>query len=126
MASDDKRAIEDAITTKTVMAKVDMKLLKGDTHIMWIDKMKPIENSLDKIVNSIDVETQRLAFSNLSEAVYSTVKMFNITGLNIYYQYCPMAKGNKGAYWISQTKEIRNPYFGDAMLTCGETKETLI
>jgi Cu(I)/Ag(I) efflux system membrane fusion protein len=30
-----------------------------------------------------------------------------------------------GAYWISDSKEIRNPYFGDAMLTCGEVKKEL-
>jgi len=43
----------------------------------------------------------------------------------VYYQFCPMAIDNKGAYWLSEESDIKNPYFGDAMLTCGETKETL-
>jgi Cu(I)/Ag(I) efflux system membrane fusion protein len=34
-----------------------------------------------------------------------------------------MAFDNKGAYWLSETKEIRNPYFGDKMMTCGEVKK---
>jgi len=42
-----------------------------------------------------------------------------------YYQYCPMAFDNKGAYWISNETEIRNPYFGEKMLKCGENKDTL-
>jgi Cu(I)/Ag(I) efflux system membrane fusion protein len=30
-----------------------------------------------------------------------------------------MAAGNKGADWLQKQKEIRNPYFGKSMLTCG-------
>jgi Cu(I)/Ag(I) efflux system membrane fusion protein len=36
-----------------------------------------------------------------------------------------MANGDAGAYWFSKDKDIKNPYFGDEMLKCGETKETL-
>jgi Cu(I)/Ag(I) efflux system membrane fusion protein len=35
-----------------------------------------------------------------------------------------MAFNNKGAYWLSETKEITNPYFGASMLACGEVKQT--
>jgi len=77
------------------------------------------------IIASSDVEAQRLAFADLTDGVYSTVKMFNVTGLNVYYQFCPMARDGKGANWLSLTSEIENPYYGEAMLTCGETKETL-
>jgi Cu(I)/Ag(I) efflux system membrane fusion protein len=38
--------------------------------------------------------------------------------------FCPMAFGNKGAYWLQTEKKIRNPYFGTKMLGCGEIKET--
>ena len=51
--------------------------------------------------------------------------MFGTTGETIYYQYCPMARDNKGAYWLSAVEEIKNPYFGDAMLTCGENKAVI-
>jgi hypothetical protein len=40
--------------------------------------------------------------------------------MNVYYQFCPMAFDNKGAYWISKTEDVRNPYFGLKMLSCGE------
>jgi Cu(I)/Ag(I) efflux system membrane fusion protein len=36
-----------------------------------------------------------------------------------------MAFDNKGAYWLSDQAKIRNPYFGDKMLECGEVKDTL-
>ncbi|RYF79677.1 MAG: DUF3347 domain-containing protein, partial [Chitinophagaceae bacterium] len=37
----------------------------------------------------------------------------------IYLQYCPM----KNASWLSSAKQIRNPYYGSSMLTCGEVTE---
>lgn len=40
---------------------------------------------------------------------------------SVYVQYCPMAFGDQGARWLSFDREILNPYFGDAMLRCGET-----
>jgi len=45
--------------------------------------------------------------------------------LDAYYQFWPMAFNDKGAHWISQNKEIQNPYFGDKMMKCGFTKEEL-
>jgi hypothetical protein len=39
--------------------------------------------------------------------------------------FCPMAFEGKGAYWISGSKIIQNPYFGKKMPTCGEIKETI-
>ncbi|MBA4058359.1 MAG: hypothetical protein C0490_26815, partial [Marivirga sp.] len=43
----------------------------------------------------------------------------------LYLEYCPMANNNEGAYWLSNEKEIKNPYFGDKMLKCGSVKETI-
>jgi Cu(I)/Ag(I) efflux system membrane fusion protein len=31
----------------------------------------------------------------------------------------------KKAYWISAVEEVRNPYYGNAMLTCGNVSETV-
>jgi hypothetical protein len=46
-------------------------------------------------------------------------------GKTVYYQFCPMMNDGNGAYWLSETRDIRNPYYGESMLTCGETVETL-
>ena len=54
----------------------------------------------------------------------SSVQLFGVNE-NVYIQFCPMADNNKGAYWISLEKEVRNPYYGEAMLTCGEVNATL-
>ena len=36
--------------------------------------------------------------------------------------YCPMARDNQGAFWLQADSQVRNPYFGAAMLRCGEAK----
>jgi membrane fusion protein, copper/silver efflux system len=41
----------------------------------------------------------------------------------VYRQFCPMAFDDKGAFWLSESDEILNPYFGDMMLNCGEVTD---
>lgn len=72
-----------------------------------------------------DVEAKRAAFSTISDEMYAYVKANNLGEGMVYYQFCPMAFGDTGAYWLSSEKKIANPYFGDKMLRCGSTKETL-
>jgi len=107
------------------LALVDMKLLTGDTHMQWMDITGKLDNQLEQIASSGDIEVQRKAFSGLSNDFYKSIKTFGLMGKTVYYQFCPMAFANKGAYWVSENKEIENPYYGESMLTCGETIETL-
>ena len=78
-----------------------------------------------KITSISDVEAQRAELGFLSTEVESVIKSSKITSGVIYKQYCPMANGNKGAYWLSSESAIKNPYFGDKMIGCGETKEEI-
>ena len=102
-----------------------MKLLKGDAHNSWMQILEPLQISAKTISQSNDVEAQRTSFSTLSDNYYNAIQQFGISGLQAYYQYCPMAFNNKGAYWISKDKQISNPYFGDKMMRCGVNKSEL-
>ncbi|WP_323757847.1 DUF3347 domain-containing protein [Roseivirga sp.] len=79
---------------------------------------------LKAIASSTDVATQRIAFEGLSANMYSIVKAGGSETV-LYKQYCPMAFGNKGAYWLAAEEEVNNPYFGDLMLHCGSVQETI-
>jgi len=68
---------------------------------------------------------QRTAFSGLSNEMTKLVKDNDLTMGELYLEYCPMANDNKGGSWLSNEKEIKNPYFGDRMLKCGSVKETI-
>ncbi|MDC6351306.1 DUF3347 domain-containing protein [Zeaxanthinibacter sp. PT1] len=71
-----------------------------------------------------DIDTQRLLFSEFTHELEPLI-YDNLQNGQIYKQYCPMAFDNKGAYWLSDSKEIRNPYFGEKMANCGSVKETI-
>ena len=85
----------------------------------------PIAASAARITAAGDIESQRVAYSTLSDDFIALVKKSGLSGGELYVDYCPMALNDKGAYWLSSKKEIRNPYFGDKMMTCGEIKETI-
>lgn len=74
--------------------------------------------------NGGNIKHQREHFDLLSKDMYDLVKAFG-AGQTLYKDYCPMYNDNKGAIWLSETKEIKNPYLGKAMPTCGTMKEEL-
>jgi len=83
-----------------------------------------IENSEHIGESARDIAHQREHFELLSSDVYELVKRFG-GGQDLYRDFCPMYKNGKGAYWLSETKEIHNPYYGKDMPTCGVIKEEL-
>ena len=74
--------------------------------------------------NGGNIKHQREHFDMLSKDIYQLVKTFG-GGQKLYYDHCPMYNDGKGANWISETKDIANPYLGKSMPTCGTVKEEL-
>ncbi|UCH15771.1 MAG: efflux RND transporter periplasmic adaptor subunit [Bacteroidales bacterium] len=124
VASDAKQAGQMADLVKNRLNAVNMGLLAGDAHMEWMQYLEHLNNALEKITGTTDIGEQRKAFAEYNLAFYKVMKNIGLSDGTVYYQYCPMADGDKGAYWFSNLKEIKNPYFGEAMLKCGETRET--
>ncbi len=81
-------------------------------------------NMLSAISENTALENQRAHFVMLNKNMVPIA--MNLEGLSDYYvQTCPMANNDKGATWISAQREIKNPYYGDAMLTCGSVTAEL-
>jgi len=113
-----------ATNMKSVLDKINMSLFKGDAHNAWMDYQGKLSNSLEHVEHFSGIEQLRKAFQTVSATMIEMTNTFTPLGETIYVQHCPMADNNKGADWLSREKEIRNPYFGSSMLTCGEvTKE---
>ena len=74
--------------------------------------------------NGGNIEHQREHFELLSKDIYDLVKVFG-GGQVLYKDFDPMYNNGKGAFWLSETKEIKNPYMGKAMLTSGSIKEEI-
>jgi hypothetical protein len=125
VSSDAAKVKQEATTTLGALEKVDMKLVTGAAHHDWMTYLGGMQKSLQEISASTDIETQRIAFSDLSNDLYKAIKAFGLSGETAYYEFCPMAFDNKGAYWLAKEEKIQNPYFGDKMLTCGSVEEKL-
>ena len=123
--SDVNKVKQAAQSVQQTLIKVDMKLLTGDYIAKWMDESAILDKQIKLIASETSIENQRTAFITFNNNFYNAIKSFGLMGKTVYYQFCPMANNSKGAYWLSETKDIRNPYYGEAMLTCGETKETL-
>src|SRR6185436_16506527 len=105
--------------------EIPMEKLSADKHKTWMQYHEKLSYDAEHIRGTDDIEHQREHFISLSKNMYAVAKAFNTNAANIYYQFCPMANGGKGAYWLSETEAIHNPYFGKKMSSCGSTKETI-
>jgi Cu(I)/Ag(I) efflux system membrane fusion protein len=83
-------------------------------------------NTAAKFYNTAPgLEERRKKFESITELVWNLTRSIRFSGATIYYNFCPMAFDNKGAYWLSSERLIQNPYFGDKMLTCGQVMDSL-
>ncbi|TVZ26841.1 Cu(I)/Ag(I) efflux system membrane fusion protein [Gillisia sp. Hel_I_86] len=125
-AGDDKgKAQKSAKGLLNTMSKVDMKLLKDhEAHNHWMLIQEEVTASAKSISEISEIGEQRKHFKHLSAHLIKAVKLFGVDQ-KVYEQFCPMADDNKGATWLSLSKDIKNPYLGEAMPTCGEVKSTI-
>ena len=101
----------------------------GDQKNFSADIDQPTLIQLNKVMHKIN-KTKKISevygpFAEISDFFYDFLDHYKIKNLTLFRQYCPMAFDNKGAYWLSNTQEIYNPYFGEEMRFCGEIKEQL-
>ena len=105
--------------------KVQMGLItESKSHQLWMKVEKQIQNLASEMEAAKNISQQRTQFKELSKAITNAVQMYGI-GQPVYNQFCPMANDNHGAYWLSNDKNVLNPYFGSAMLACGSVKQII-
>ncbi|WP_258104518.1 efflux RND transporter periplasmic adaptor subunit [Marinoscillum sp. MHG1-6] len=122
--SDIKMAGNKANTLLGAIQKVDMTLVTGEAHMAWMKDVSVLKSTAKGIIAESKLEQVRLLFSPLSDQLFHTLKKYQVK-VDGYRQFCPMVLDFKGAYWLSSSEEILNPYFGDEMLNCGEISATL-
>ncbi len=116
-----KAAASIAVSIKAL----DKSLLTADQKKVFDAAEKGLKSGAEELEKQpADIAEQRIQFYGLSLGVYELVKAFGV-GRTLYHDHCPMARDNQGAMWISETKEVKNPYFGAEMLTCGTVEEVI-
>ncbi|MBD2701446.1 DUF3347 domain-containing protein [Spirosoma sp. BT702] len=117
-----KSAVANLLSTTN---KVVMSGLTEEQMDFYFIQSAKLKTDLLIISQSTDIEQARSGLAGVSEAMYALVKAFRVNTAPLYYQYCPMARNNQGATWLSETEELLNPYMGQLMLNCGRTQEKL-
>ncbi|MCB9569958.1 MAG: efflux RND transporter periplasmic adaptor subunit [Myxococcales bacterium] len=74
-----------------------------------------------------DAADLRRAFEHLSAAIEELLETFgNPLSEPLRIAYCPMAFDSRGAAWVQRDDALANPYYGAAMLRCGEFRATVL
>ena len=107
-----------------VLRKFDKSLLLSEQKGAYDKSISNFKAAATGIVSTSDIKKQREHFASLSNTAYELAKSFG-AGKTVYHEHCPMAFDNKGAMWLSESKEIKNPYYGDEMLECGTVEEVI-
>ncbi|MBS3807625.1 MAG: efflux RND transporter periplasmic adaptor subunit [Bacteroidales bacterium] len=119
----DQKASESAKKLLETLQSVDMSAFSQQAHKIWMDLQGTLTEKSRAILQTGEMKEQRRHFIDLSNAMITLVKTFKSPGSKLFVQFCPMADNDQGAYWLSSQEQIRNPYFGDMMLTCGEVRD---
>lgn len=122
--SDNEAAATEAASIQSAVKAVPMEKLNSNLHTAFMKDYEAIAKAANSISQTKDLGQQRKLFIDLSNNMYKLTKLDKLES-PVYYQFCPMANNGKGAYWLSKESNIKNPYYGSKMMTCGSVKETI-
>jgi len=122
VTDNNKLAQTAAVSLSKTISLVSSTQFSSELQQVWSKYQPELLASSLTISNAQDLKNQRASFATLSSALYPVLKSLKINTVTLYQQYCPMKK----VTWLSEGKEIKNPYFGRQMLSCGSNQDTLI
>lgn len=122
MSDNPDKAYEQYAALENALAKDDaVTAQKAATKLAVVLKDIPGSSDAAKAATAIsktkDITVQRKSFATLSTAITKLFRAHKPDNVMIYIHYCPMKK----AYWLSDSKDIENPYYGKSMPSCGKT-----
>ena len=115
VATDAAKAKIQATTLSSALGKFDAAKLSAAGK-KALTTAKTQATALSK---TADVNEQREHFKMLSTSIITLAKAAKLA--KAYVQFCPMVN----ASWLSNSRDVRNPYYGDKMLKCGSVKEEI-
>lgn len=114
-------AVKQAMEFSATVGKIDVKKLNVSEQQSFNNTKSRLLSDAGIIAKSTDIKNQREAFASFSAAMITMAKTAKLSQQPVYVDYCPMKKN----YWLSADVQIKNPYYGNSMLTCGKVSETL-
>lgn len=121
VSSDAKTAAAQATLFIKRTKGIEVKSLPAPTAKVFSKVSASMVEQATAIMLSQDVEKQRKYFSALSDDMYDLVQSGGVSTSVVYRLYCPMKK----QHWLSKESAVKNPYYGQKMLTCGKVVEEI-
>lgn len=118
--SDATAASTAAASFSSTVQSTDVKALNADQQSAFTTLKNKLVTDANAIAGDKNIAKQRSAFQTLSQNMITLAKA-GTSAQPAYVAYCPMKK----AYWLSAEQAIKNPYYGNSMLTCGKVSETI-
>ena len=125
LVADDLQLSKKEITAlKLKVEEINTIGLKGEAEKVWKMVNTQLINRTRELSEAKDLKEIRGGFDELSSEVIMLVSKLQVSS-QLFVLHCPMADNNRGADWISLSSEVLNPYYGKAMLGCGEVTKTI-
>ncbi|MDT0689415.1 efflux RND transporter periplasmic adaptor subunit [Salegentibacter sp. F188] len=113
-------AKESASSLGRKLANIDPNTFSEEARATMEQFKTQLQNRHKAVAAAGDISAMRSNFDEYSEVMINFASTFQPLDQKLFVQHCPMADNDNGANWLSLSGEIRNPYYGEAMLTCGE------
>jgi len=123
VADDKKAAAKGGASLLKAFSEFDMSTLTEAQHKEYMEIVENATEQAEHIVKS-PIDHQREHFDVLSNDMNDIITLLG-TDKTLYQDFCPMYNDGKGAYWLSETKEIKNPFYGSKMLKCGKVHKQI-
>ena len=101
--------------------------LSAEHRMVWREELSSLTTAIDSAAGAKGIESLRESFEAVSNSMLTIVREFgHDASANLVEAYCPMAFNDAGASWLQEGRDIRNPYFGASMLSCGDVREEFL
>lgn len=121
ITSDSLAVVKNAAVLEQSLKKFRFKKLNLEQMNEAMKKRKELIDLAAEVSSTKNINKQRKTFELLSVKFWELAPKFKAENTTLYLQICPMTS----AEWLSDSKEIKNPYYPKNMLTCGEVKASL-
>ena len=121
LVSDSLAVVKNATALQLSLKNFKFKKLSLEQMNAATTARKEIIELAGEVAATKNINKQRKIFQTLSAKFWDMAPKFKAVDTALNLQVCPMT----GAMWLSDSKEIKNPYYPKNMLTCGEVKASL-
>lgn len=127
VASDTAKASAAARDLALAADSLQVQEIKGDSMLKETARnfASTVSSSALGLAGEPDIKAKRKEFQMIADAMWTLTQTVQYDGQKLYWHYCPMAFNNSGAYWMSNERQVVNPYFGNEMLHCGSVQDSL-